>query len=119
MKCCFGGKATERVRVRAILSAAANEMPTKGIKKKEAPIAKKESHVCATFLIGQSVTKTFKGIGTFKGRVTDFHRDTGFRVEYEDGDTEDLTEPELVRACTPPANHALMLPQPPPSPLAP
>ena len=101
------------------LSAAANEMPPKGIKKKEAPIAKKESHVCATFLIGQSVTKTFKGIGTFKGRVTDFHRDTGFRVEYEDGDTEDLTEAELVRACTPPANHALMLPQPPPSPLAP
>ena len=78
-----------------------NEMPpSKGIKKKEAPIVKKESHVCATFLIGQSVTKTFKGIGTFKGRVTDFHRDTGFRVEYEDGDTEDLTEAELVRACT-------------------
>lgn len=93
--------------------------PSKGIKKKEAPIVKKESHVCATFLIGQSVTKTFKGIGTFKGRVTDFHRDTGFRVEYEDGDTEDLTEAELVRACTPPANHALMLLQPPPSPLAP
>ena len=56
----------------------------------------KESHVVATFLIGREVAKEFKGIGTFKGRVSDFHRDTGFRVEYEDGDTEDLTEAALV-----------------------
>ena len=69
--------------------------PAKRGKKDE--IVSKESHVAATFLIGRSVVKEFKGIGTFKGRVTDFHRDTGFLVEYEDGDTEDLTESALVR----------------------
>ena len=58
-----------------------------------------ESHVAATFLIGRAVRKEFKNCGIFKGRVSDFHRDTGFRIEYEDGDTEDLTESALV-SCT-------------------
>ena len=60
-----------------------------------------QAHVAATFLIGRAVAKDFKGQGTFNGRVTDFHRDTGFRVEYEDGDTEDLTEGDLVCAAPP------------------
>ena len=77
-------------------------MPATKGKKKAEIIVSKESHVAATFLIGRSVSKEFKGQGVFKGRVTDFHRDTGFRVEYEDGDTEDLTENALVsRARSP------------------
>ena len=77
--------------------------------KKEA-IVSKESHVAATFLIGRGVVKDFKGLGAFKGRVTDFHRDTGFRVEYEDGDTEDLTESALVSAHRPPPASASVHP---------
>ena len=52
---------------------------------------------------GREVKKTFKDIGVFTGKVVDFHRSTGFRVEYEDGDSEDLTNKELVRGdrCMP------------------
>lgn len=49
----------------------------------------------------REVKKDFKGIGTFTGKVVDFRRDLGYRVEYEDGDSEDMTEKELVRLqCT-------------------
>jgi hypothetical protein len=52
----------------------------------------------ATFCLGRAVHKEFKGFGTFVGRVADFHTTTGYRIEYDDGDSEDLTEEELVRA---------------------
>lgn len=45
---------------------------------------------------GREVKKDFNGVGVFTGRIVDFHRDTGYRVLYEDGDIEDLTEKELV-----------------------
>jgi hypothetical protein len=57
----------------------------------------KEEHTAAPFLMGRSVAKTFKGLGVFHGRVADFDATTGFRVEYEDGDVEDVAENELVR----------------------
>lgn len=46
---------------------------------------------------GCTVRKEFKGHGVFVGRVTEYHEDTGYRVEYEDGDSEDLTPNELVK----------------------
>jgi hypothetical protein len=56
-----------------------------------------EEYVAATFLMGRAIHKEFKGCGVFKGRVSDFHHNFGYRIEYEDGDTEDVTEVELVR----------------------
>ena len=78
---------------------AANEKKKPNRKKPRyaAPFAK-ESHACANFLIGREVRKEFKGFGVFNGVVSSFHRETGFRVEYEDGDHEDLSEASLVRA---------------------
>lgn len=61
----------------------------------------KENHNSAgvTFLLGRAIQKEFKGHGMFLGRVTDFHVETGYRVSYEDGDSEDFGEDELV--CAP------------------
>ena len=50
-----------------------------------------------TFFIGRPVQKEFKGFGMFIGRVADFHTETGYRIEYDDGDSEDVTEEQLVR----------------------
>ena len=52
----------------------------------------------STFFVGRTVHKEFKGFGTFTGRIADFHTKTGYRIEYEDGDSEDVTEDILVRA---------------------
>jgi len=46
--------------------------------------------------LGVKVMKQFKGHGIFHGRVTDFDRESGFRVIYEDGDTEDLKREALL-----------------------
>ena len=46
---------------------------------------------------GREIKKTFKGVGVFVGKVTDYHKSTGYRVQYDDGDSEDLTHKELVR----------------------
>lgn len=48
---------------------------------------------------GRELKKSFKDIGIFTGKVVDYHRTTGYRVEYEDGDSEDLTHKELVRGA--------------------
>lgn len=71
-------------------------------------------------LFGKEFTRTFKGHGSYKGRVTDYNRGTvrarrararcahsgpegacacaqGYHVEYEDGDAEDLSYAQLVR----------------------
>ena len=59
---------------------------------------------------GHAVKKTFRDIGTFTGKVVDYHWSTGYRVEYEDGDSEDLTHKELVsgqphqRECSAPCH---------------
>ena len=57
-----------------------------------------ENHCSAgtTHLIGRPVEKEFKGFGTFHGWVADFHVTTGYRVEYEDGDSEDFSEASLL-----------------------
>ena len=49
------------------------------------------------FLLGRIVQKEFKNFGLFTGHVTDFHVDTGYRVDYEDGDSEDFTEADLLK----------------------
>ena len=54
-------------------------------------------------LFGREIKKTFKEIGVFTGKVVDYHKSTGYRVQYEDGDSEDLTHKELVRSA-PPSN---------------
>ena len=70
----------------------------------------KEHHPSAaiSFLMGRAVEKEFKGFGTFKGRVTDFHSETGYRVDYEDGDSEDFSEGDLVRHSSPVAAVSLI-----------
>ena len=64
--------------------------------------AKPEAHCGAgtSMLLGRPIAKEFKGFGVFKGHVTDFHRDTGYRVDYEDGDSEDLSEAGLLELLT-------------------
>ena len=47
---------------------------------------------------GREIKKTFEGAGQFHGKVVDYHKKTGYRVQYEDGDSEDLNQKELVRA---------------------
>ena len=37
------------------------------------------------------------GHGIFKGKVIDYDRSTGFLIEFEDGDREDVTHKTLVR----------------------
>ena len=39
------------------------------------------------------------GHGIFKGKVVDYSRRTGYLIEYEDGDSEDVTHKTLVRAA--------------------
>ena len=64
----------------------------------------KEPAYCGTglpFFIGRAVQKEFKGHGVFSGRVADFNAQTGYLIEYEDGDAEDLSESHLVRDLLP------------------
>ena len=49
-------------------------------------------------LVGRVVFKEFEGCGLFRGRVHSFDRVTGFRIVYEDGDREDVSEATLVHA---------------------
>ena len=70
-------------------------MPPKKKDKKE------KEYFCGsgqTFFVGREVKKAFKGFdGKFTGRVVDFHSFTGYRIEYEDGDAEDLSEEALLK----------------------
>ena len=50
--------------------------------------------------IGREVAKTFKNHGTFKGKVLDYDKQHGFHVEYEDGDSEDMKESDLLKILT-------------------
>ena len=50
--------------------------------------------------IGREVKKTFKSHGEFTGKVLDYDKKTGFRIEYEDGDTEDVKETDLLKILT-------------------
>lgn len=46
-------------------------------------------------LIGASVLRRFDGYGAFSGTVVEYDPFTGFRVQYSDGDSEDLSLREL------------------------
>ena len=41
------------------------------------------------------------GHGIFKGTVVEYYGSSGFRIEYEDGDSEDVTHETLVRFHSP------------------
>ena len=74
-------------------------------KKKKQVLKECHSSVGVTFLVGREIRKEFKGFGTFSGRIADFHRDTGYRIEYEDGDSEDLTEAGVIQLLAEGARH--------------
>eukprot|EP00250_Pteridium_aquilinum_P027697 c35510_g1_i1 orf=28-213(+) len=47
-------------------------------------------------LVGRRVRKLFPGFGVFEGSITFFNSIKGFyKVEYEDGDREDMELPEV------------------------
>lgn len=46
--------------------------------------------------VGCEVHKYFDGHGLFAGKVVAFHKATGYRVKYEDGDQEDMSHSELL-----------------------
>ena len=48
-------------------------------------------------LVGRALTKEFPGHGWYSGTVVSYAKETGFLVEYEDGDTEDLSPAKLLR----------------------
>ena len=64
-----------------------------------ATVGERKGSRAAMEYFGREIKKVFKDVGVFTGKVIDYHRTTGYRVQYEDGDSEDLTLKELV--CTP------------------
>ena len=51
-------------------------------------------------MLGEVVLKHFEGHGTFMGTIVEYDAGTGFRVQYDDGDTEDVSLRDL-RALMP------------------
>ena len=51
-------------------------------------------------MLGECVLKHFDGHGTFMGTIVEYDQHTGFRVQFDDGDTEDLSLRDL-RALMP------------------
>ncbi|KAL1499084.1 hypothetical protein AB1Y20_013598 [Prymnesium parvum] len=51
-------------------------------------------------MLGETVLKHFEGHGTFMGTIVEYDEATGFRLQYDDGDTEDVTLRDL-RALLP------------------
>ena len=47
--------------------------------------------------LGATLHKRFAGHGVFKGQVVDFHRLTGYRIVYQDGDQEDVAPEKLKK----------------------
>ena len=47
--------------------------------------------------INKKVYKEFPNFGWFDGVVSSFSPDTGYRIEYADGDSEDVNEAEMLR----------------------
>ena len=44
-----------------------------------------------TDMLGEVVLKHFEGHGTFMGTIVEYDQHTGFRLQYDDGDTEDVS----------------------------
>ena len=53
-----------------------------------------------TDMLGEVVLKYFEGHGIFMGTIVEYDQHTGFRVQYDDGDTEDVSLRDL-RALMP------------------
>ena len=54
-------------------------------------------------LVGRRVSKHFPGFGRFEGTVVQQGVELGYSVEYQDGDTEDLSQEDVLRLLQPPA----------------
>jgi len=54
-------------------------------------------------LVGRRVSKHFPGFGRFEGTVVQQGAELGYSVEYQDGDTEDLSQEDVLRLLLPPA----------------
>ena len=46
-------------------------------------------------MLGESILKYFDGHGIFMGTIVEFDEHTGFRLQYDDGDTEDVSLRDL------------------------
>ena len=56
-----------------------------------------------TEMLGEVVLKHFDGFGTFMGTVVEYDEDTGFRLQFDDGDTEDVSLRDLRKLFPRPA----------------
>lgn len=53
--------------------------------------------------MGRRVSKHFPGFGRFAGKVVQQGGELGYSVEYQDGDTEDLSQEDVLRLLHAPA----------------
>ena len=65
-------------------------------------------------IIGEVVLKPFGPHGTFMGTVVEYDEKTGFRVQFDDGDTEDVSLADLTDLL--PAAHSETTRPPAPAP---
>jgi pyruvate/2-oxoglutarate dehydrogenase complex dihydrolipoamide acyltransferase (E2) component len=63
-------------------------------------------------MLGEVVFKQFKGHGTFIGTIMEYDQQTGFRLQYDDGDTEDVGWADLRTMMMPRGTGEAMPPAP-------
>lgn len=63
-------------------------------------------------MLGEVVFKQFKGHGTFIGTIMEYDAQTGFRLQYDDGDTEDVSWNDLRTMMMPRGTGEAMPPGP-------
>ena len=55
--------------------------------------------------VGRRVSKHFPGFGRYGGKVVGRSHERGYSVQYEDGDTEDLSQADVLRLLQTPSKH--------------
>ena len=56
--------------------------------------------------MGRRVSKHFPGFGRFAGKVVEQGGELGYSVEYQDGDTEDLSQEDVLRLLQAPVKQS-------------